>query len=414
MENKTCPNLCTPGREFVLARFLDPRRHDSDSTKTRNDCGDLKKGSGPWLAIGGTDFPGSGTLAVDENNMLKHDYLMWCTTEDDSAICARTDYPTTDDAKTTCCLNTNPDTFGPNQCDPKYCSDSNTMSLGCQDYLIQKMSEDPEYAATNYEAIKLRVPRDQIVNSYIKLCSNPKNLTSVACANFCNDPVFNSSTTSPCTDIIKKYCSDKTFKNDPNDPDQKICGCFYKDVVYDNYYKSLNEKLQIPPGVLVNKRQCFFPACEASPYHPDSNDQCQNLDIVNCIQDVKVNNQGTITGNVNVKSTAECKNITTRGNQPIPSPPSPPSPPGPDPNPPPYNPPVPDDNPTPSKKPSFWNSLPGYLTIAGIVLFVFILFIVLFVVLSSQPHSDDYPQQNYYNNGTIPNYYAPAPSPSYV
>lgn len=303
-------------RPHVLSIWFDPNRHDINCDRTIHDCEDLKKGSGPWNNYSGP----SGFL--DSNKKLLHDYTLHnlnnlpgfkCQLDATdrstfgSARCYRSDYPTDDDSIIKCCMNTDPDTFGPIQCDPKYCSDADSISPGCAAYFTEKIQSDPKFAESYYEKMKEYMGNDAVKSSFITMCSKGKNLSTPACVNFCNDPVFNTGETSICTDIVKKYCSTKKFDDVES---QKICGCFYDDNLYSNFYKDLSKKIKMPPGVLLNDKQCFFPACSNADYKLNvAASKCQDLNVVNCIRNVKITNEGTIMGDVTIDSAATCSII---------------------------------------------------------------------------------------------------------
>ena len=344
----TCPELSATGRDTVMARTVQATRWDSSPGKTSNDCNGFTKGSGPWPGAAPMDSTGKKRPEfIDSQNKLQHDFTKNCGYGfADSAICCRTDYPETDDDILKCCTNVDSLGHGPAQCPQKYCSDTHGMSHDCEQWLITKMGSDPDFALINYERLKTQ-NRQQLDNTMVQLCvssHSQKNLQSQACSRYCADPDFNpQGTVSKCAGAIADFCKGKNPGNVDDDL-RKICGCYYDDQkIYDNYYSDMSKKLNVPEGILDPQRQCFFPDCGKSLYLQKPLTECKSTILQECTQEVKINNDGTISGNIDIKQDSKCRVITPKDqpNTPSGSTPSGSSPSGSDPN----------ANPTPASDP---------------------------------------------------------------
>lgn len=427
---KVCPGICDPGRgDYVLTAEMINGLVASSASGTTNFCETLKKGTSLPTMIGHDQAVYTNprtNKVIAKNGVLEHDYTQWCGTTNlnanlYTAVCARTDYATTEEEKDKCCLGVDPVNYGPMQCPAKYfhqntsgtmlgndyCSDgSGATSSDCGNYIISRI-KDPVFASTHYDVLKKDLNPSVFQNNFLELCKDPKSLTSSACSRFCQDPDNNKDGVSVCSDIISGYCKDKS----PTDSEaiQNICGCYFNQSIYDTYYDSLNKKLNIAPGVLINDKQCFFPMCEKALYKPKLTTKCQDLNIVNCLNKVNIDNKGKITGNVIVNSKAECsvlKNDSGGSKKPDDKPDNKPDNGGsggggsgggspdnggggrpdnggggrPDNgggDQPPNKPDVVPD------KPSFWKTTPGYMTIAGIVMVSLMIFILLIAIIAN-------------------------------
>jgi len=149
-----------------------------------------------------------------------------------------------------------------------------------------------------------------------KICQG-KNLATPTCKAYSLRPLVN------IDENIQKYC-DSQGDNAINDPN---CGCFLKPSVYDNFFKDLSNDLStaIPPF-----RTCYFPKCVQSDYKRYQDRQITCPSVNTCLIENKINNDGTINGNVIYDSTNNCtftnNNSPNPPNPPSPNPPSPPSP----------------------------------------------------------------------------------------
>jgi hypothetical protein len=147
--------------------------------------------------------------------------------------------------------------------------------------------------------------------------NNFPNLFKDECITYCNDK------NSDCDTIMRNYCS----KNKPSDPNAvlseeylKKCGCFMGSEFYDKYRSQFPSGYQFP----TCEKKWIYPFClNASMQDKSSKKSLCTSNIVNCIQEVKVNNSGKIIGDIRIdQTTSVCKQLI---NPPSTSPPSSPS-----------------------------------------------------------------------------------------
>lgn len=133
-------------------------------------------------------------------------------------------------------------------------------------------------------------------------CSDFANVASPACREWCKNPNIN------CDASISSYCRSLGSPTDALATDPELCGCFLPTTFYDNYFKSLKDKIVVPPNFQPNK-QCFFGSCAQSKIQPfvvknSEGRLCPNVQT--CLQNITFSNNGTITGNVNITNNNSC------------------------------------------------------------------------------------------------------------
>lgn len=138
------------------------------------------------------------------------------------------------------------------------------------------------------------------------------NMDKNDCQNVCNLEKNN------CDQTLTSFCSTiDTNPNILNDIDRQrirnnVCGCFYGEEVYSNYFRSMKEKLPAQVQMLIPERkECSFPRCTSAtqlPYAVKTRTTltCPNINLVSCIQDINIDNYGTVIGDIKINQTAEC------------------------------------------------------------------------------------------------------------
>jgi hypothetical protein len=144
------------------------------------------------------------------------------------------------------------------------------------------------------------------------------NLFNDECKVYCNDK------STDCDSMMRNYCE----RNKPVDSNIPLdneylskCGCFMGIEFYDKYRSQFPSGYQFP----TCEKKWIYPFClNASMQDKASKRSTCTSNIVNCIQEVKVNNSGKIIGDIKIdQTTSACKQLI---NPPSTSPPgSPPS-----------------------------------------------------------------------------------------
>ncbi len=136
-----------------------------------------------------------------------------------------------------------------------------------------------------------------ITDDYVK---TPNNLKNIVFKNWIldNSIVLNNRYDSYVTD----YC-----KNNPTDIEFCACGL---PVVWDSNVPTYIQQ------ALASQPQCTNATCGANPdaYKWVNNLKPCNYEFQNCVNTVNINNQGTITGAVNIKQTPECNQYSNNPN----------------------------------------------------------------------------------------------------
>ncbi len=142
--------------------------------------------------------------------------------------------------------------------------------------------------------------------SYSPTCHNllatkycPTNTNSDVCDEFCENEGTN------CDLIYQGYCKTLTEEQARKDPN---CGCFM-DVFNEDYYKNFfldlrkkvafNQTIPAYPG-------CFYPDCALSKAKDFVSKQQTCPNIQQCLIVNEINNDGTISGDINVDSSTDC------------------------------------------------------------------------------------------------------------
>jgi hypothetical protein len=141
------------------------------------------------------------------------------------------------------------------------------------------------------------------------------NVLSNECVTYCSDVTIKAN----CDSGFGDYCNPDINSNAANIPN---CACFLGNKFYGNYLTSLRSQVNgIDSGITSNIPACFYDKCQLAsvlPYNYKTNQTtCPNSNVALCIQNVNVDNQGNVQGNININPTANCNtlqsNHTTTG-----------------------------------------------------------------------------------------------------
>ena len=111
-----------------------------------------------------------------------------------------------------------------------------------------------------------------------------------------------------------------------------LCACHFEDQIYDRYYQSLLEQI---PNLSISgqgTRRCVFPYCNVSPFKSSEMKGTGTCPSIQCLQSIRLNNNGTINGDINAQTNANCTSEIQNNSGSLPSPPITPVPPTPSPN----------------------------------------------------------------------------------
>lgn len=156
----------------------------------------------------------------------------------------------------------------------------------------------------------------QVINNCFDIVPDGDNVTSPifydrTCRNWVIEKVSKGGSAA-IDEKIREICS--SFLIDPsnykNDLDtQKLCSCYFDDSIYENYYRSLLEKVPTLKPTLGSGK-CLFPGCSTSPFKPVDILGENKCPTVQCIQGVNLTTEGKITGNVTVIQDPNCLQVS--------------------------------------------------------------------------------------------------------
>jgi len=186
-----------------------------------------------------------------------------------------------------CCFNSV--CYGPNI--------DGTLSNNCRDVL--------KNACLNVNSASCSAFEDKYKDDYDLVVSNRcfsgtdaqilDNLNAPACKKLCKEGNLE------CRNFLQRFCIGKY-------PDEKqysnLCGCYYDQSIYQNYYSGLNT---ISREVIDFIPACSFPACASSDFRVPPADGCRDISV--CFQNVQVNNSGVIISLNIDQSVDQCKNL---------------------------------------------------------------------------------------------------------
>lgn len=184
-----------------------------------------------------------------------------------------------------------------------------TPSVRCKQ-VMNRVCRSGNVSGDNFDACKewcdIRMAKGDdtffTCNNFYKNFCKGDNLESEECRIFCkNNP-------DQCLVNLQEFCKDKV-----DDPEyDNICGCYYPQEVYTNFYNDLNQKLSIDgksplaSGIILNEKQCFFPICASAEIQPRSGVICPSLNFTECIANTNIDNKGNIIGDVTVDNNINC------------------------------------------------------------------------------------------------------------
>src|SRR5579872_6747553 len=141
---------------------------------------------------------------------------------------------------------------------------------------------------------------NDIANSYcIVNNQNGEKFKSLICRDYCRE------NPTQCEGLLKSICKDK----EPNSSWSSICGCNYRDPIYNTFREAIRKEWNAPPGVLESPPVCSFPECKLSEYKPDIDPKhpCPEVSLTNCTQSVNIDATGAVIGDIEIEMSAACK-----------------------------------------------------------------------------------------------------------
>lgn len=131
------------------------------------------------------------------------------------------------------------------------------------------------------------------------------NMDNEYCQKFCRI------TDIDCDAEIKKYCDGLGIDKAKDNP---TCACFLPASFYTTFYENLQKLATIPVVATTYQPSCSFPPCAVSTIQPFAQKKLTKCpDLFQCIQVANVNNQGQITGAIDIKPTTACENVKKTG-----------------------------------------------------------------------------------------------------
>ncbi len=138
--------------------------------------------------------------------------------------------------------------------------------------------------------------------SNVSLTACAGNIKHPFCQRFCALKGVN------CDREIKQYCDSIGIEAAKQD---EFCGCFLPTSFYENYYADLKKKAAFSTALTTENKVCSFPSCASSILKPYASKQAIDTcpDVFQCIIVPTVNNNGSITGDISIKSDAACTQV---------------------------------------------------------------------------------------------------------
>jgi len=142
------------------------------------------------------------------------------------------------------------------------------------------------------------------------------NMAQEICYDYMGDYILQNGADTHTSQYLRDYC-DRRYPNDDlsifNTPcdlpanDCNVCACNMPAENYTQFLDGLNEN-----GVEVNLTSiapnCAFPACSISSYKPDDLEGCPS---VNCLNNIVIEDNNIVDGDLNINQDASCTNIYT-------------------------------------------------------------------------------------------------------
>jgi hypothetical protein len=138
-------------------------------------------------------------------------------------------------------------------------------------------------------------------------CTNPKNfrwgaLETDVCKEYCSRVGTN------CDSALTQYCA--TLK-DPLNHD--VCSCFMGDAFYDTYFDEITKRYNFTAA--PKYKHCYFGRCATSNIKPyltkEGKEPCP--DVFQCVQVTNIENNGTISGPIEIIQDTKCQQIINEG-----------------------------------------------------------------------------------------------------
>lgn len=173
-------------------------------------------------------------------------------------------------------------------CDPRYCPAAKDNCVAVYAQYCSQPDKINDTKCLNLYTLNKDLYRDIVAPYCIAQNTDGSRFKEPACRRFCTENL------NQCENKLKEVCKNKK----PNDPTwSEICGCWYDDSVYTNFYNSLAEKWNVPDGFFVQPRVCGFPECKsANPAYrqPPPKEGCPPLNVTTCLANVKIDVSGSI------------------------------------------------------------------------------------------------------------------------
>lgn len=205
--------------------------------------------------------------------------------------CYKSNYPTIDAAKLSCC---NGSTTS-NNCDPQYCKNSQACDSFLTTYCQNPLNINKETCSGLWRDSGHKDDYNRIMKQY---CEND-NLHHPNCKTFCAE------NPGSCNDALTTYCKGRHGTSKGDD----ICECHYDASIYLDMAELIADSYSIDQSTLDPRPVCIYNKCKLSGWGAETvkTANCPDPNITQCFQNVNLNATGaTINGDINVSQKAEC------------------------------------------------------------------------------------------------------------
>jgi len=205
--------------------------------------------------------------------------------------CYKSNYPTIDAAKLSCC---NGSTTS-NNCDPQYCKNSETCDSFLTTYCQNTLNINKETCSGLWRDSGHGLDYKRIMKQYCK----GGNLHHPNCKTFCAEEPES------CNDALTTYCKGKHGTSKGDD----VCECHYDASIYLDMTKLIAGSYSIDQSALDPRPVCIYNKCKVTGWGAKTAEKanCPDPTITQCFQNINLDATGaTINGDINVSQKAEC------------------------------------------------------------------------------------------------------------
>ena len=254
-----------------------------------------------------------------KNTSWSNDYRLNCGFSVFQPTCHLTKW--NQDNKRDCCLGILNDNA---YCEYDWCPFSSTCTSYMKDVCNQadgktRLPMDPNY-----------VPKPGDIPDVMSKCSEWCRNNPGACNDIKEKHCFNAKYYAPGypypaleTEVCKSYCSqvgtncDTAYQNYCSTLDDplahNVCSCFMGDAFYDTYFDEITMRYNF--SAAPKYKHCYFGRCATSNIKPyltkEGKEPCPN--VFQCVQVTNVENNGTISGPIEIIQSSQCQQIINEG-----------------------------------------------------------------------------------------------------